>query len=871
MNLQGQIFEVDVKGLKLHIGYPQAKLRGHFKYIINADNNIVCVATDMVEYIRKEGRVVASKILLKDTRYLSDLKQLKSGKYLLGYSDNAFREKNKVISTDHQHVIVRGRSVFEMDSILIAITPFPVGNKEAHLDILKKDGTIVKKSNLKTYHSHYDRLTDSTFLDMSRQNGVNIVKSDGSRLFVGQKMFDKEFISSVYQSKSGILFLATFKQGIIVVPRIEFIGNESNTLLTSIRIYDDEKYVVSGRNGVIMGHSQQGSSGELIDSLDEHLDEVFILDQQWDDGTAWGKVLQLRSAAQRNVIDLGRGDHAFTTWNGIRIYPLDRKRSHFSESQLRAISDKSTLVFRSDGRYTCISADTTQKFIYASRLGQLYKFDYAGHSEKALFPGKSLSITALLFADGHLYCSDTESGILILKNDAIVRRIDHSDGLFQSNIKRIRKQGDQLFILSSEGLQIYNLRKDQFEKFGVIANILDRKVIDFDVSKSHLMLLRKKDHYAIPLPSLYEELHPSQIYVDSCTVAGKKIDFRQSQFDFDQNSVIFYVDYRDFSTKRKTKIVYKLEGFYDEWKVLKPGEHEIEFQSLPVGNYTFRVKAEFEGQHSREFVYSFRITPPFWQTWWFYTLLVIATILFIGSVAFLRLRRIRIKAKQRLELETSRSIVLNAQLKAIRAQMNPHFLFNSINSIQDLVLQKETLKSYDYLESFSRLVRMTLEHSEREFVVLREELEFLNLYLDLESLRFENEFQFALMLPEELNEISVPSLIIQPFVENAIKHGLLHKSGSKYLSVIFKKSDRNTLTCCIEDNGVGRKRATEITERRKSDHKSFSTEAIQARLKMINDQFGADFRYEVLDLSDANEEPSGTRVNITFPIISSNS
>jgi LytS/YehU family sensor histidine kinase len=234
---------------------------------------------------------------------------------------------------------------------------------------------------------------------------------------------------------------------------------------------------------------------------------------------------------------------------------------------------------------------------------------------------------------------------------------------------------------------------------------------------------------------------------------------------------------------------------------------------------------------------------------------------------YLRLKRERQESKQKLMLERSNRIATNAQLKAIRAQMNPHFIFNAINSIQYLVLQNEKLKSYDYLESFSSLVRMTLDYSEREFITLGEEISFLELYLQLESLRFEENFQFELTSDEGIQACTIPSLVVQPFVENAIKHGLLHKMGEKKLTIKFTKLEENRLKCIVIDNGVGRDQVRKIMKRRGNKHTSFSMNAIKNRMLMLSEQLDIESRYEIEDLHDENGQPQGTKVIIYLVIV----
>jgi tetratricopeptide (TPR) repeat protein len=218
------------------------------------------------------------------------------------------------------------------------------------------------------------------------------------------------------------------------------------------------------------------------------------------------------------------------------------------------------------------------------------------------------------------------------------------------------------------------------------------------------------------------------------------------------------------------------------------------------------------------------------------------------------------------QLEISKKNELAASnLKAIQSQMNPHFIFNALNSVQDLVLQKEALKSYDYLVVFSHLVRNTLDFSEREFITLREEVKFLETYLSLEKLRFQDDFKYDLIYENccELDDVSIPSLIIQPFIENAIKHGLLHKDGLKTLSVTFKQEDQ--IICEIVDNGVGREQSDRIQKRQSGDHNSFSTEAIKKRMHILSEQYDTEAGYEIVDLRDQSGECEGTKVIVKLP------
>ncbi|MCE7997174.1 MAG: histidine kinase [Roseivirga sp.] len=206
-----------------------------------------------------------------------------------------------------------------------------------------------------------------------------------------------------------------------------------------------------------------------------------------------------------------------------------------------------------------------------------------------------------------------------------------------------------------------------------------------------------------------------------------------------------------------------------------------------------------------------------------------------------------------------------SEIKAIKAQMNPHFMFNTINSAQALILKGDKHEAYRYLSKFSELVRQNLSMSERHFVYFGQELHLINSYLQLEQLRFGKQFTYNITGTEALEDLKLPPLIIQPFLENAIKHGLLHRKGNKRLKIDFKLTE--ALTCTIEDNGIGREAARAVNKSKLLQHESFSTGAITRQLELLSTQHNTDFGFSITDLFD-REMASGTRVILRIPYVS---
>ncbi|MFK7783227.1 histidine kinase [Psychroserpens sp.] len=255
--------------------------------------------------------------------------------------------------------------------------------------------------------------------------------------------------------------------------------------------------------------------------------------------------------------------------------------------------------------------------------------------------------------------------------------------------------------------------------------------------------------------------------------------------------------------------------------------------------------------------------------------LIIAFLIFLASLFYFK----RLKTKKKAELvsielkETQKRLAIEKQyrdseLKALKAQMNPHFIFNALNSIQDYIVLNQKNLASDYLGKFADLIRNYLHFSDTGFISISDEVHNLNLYLELEKLRFEEQFEYKFDIEESANSdvINIPTMLIQPYVENALKHGLLHKKSERKLHISISKISNKIIECIIEDNGIGREKSKEINMKREAQHKSFALNATTERLDLLN--FGRVKKIGVtfVDLKD-NDKAVGTKVILKIPII----
>jgi ligand-binding sensor domain-containing protein len=362
------------------------------------------------------------------------------------------------------------------------------------------------------------------------------------------------------------------------------------------------------------------------------------------------------------------------------------------------------------------------------------------------------------------------------------------------------------------------------------------------------------------------------VYITEVTLTNSREDiyqFSESKSEnlpvnlilpYNRNYLKFQFGAVDFSNQENLQYFYKLEGIDSGWLSAEHSRFVI-YQHLSPGKFIFHVKAENnKGIWSQQdAVFSFTILLPFWQTWWFIT---VTALLFICLIILLVRRRIK---QIRKEGELKNKITVS-QMQALRAQMNPHFIFNSLNSINRFILQNNKAQASEYLTKFSRLIRLILQNSQAALIPLESELEALALYLELESLRFDHHFEFKISIEEDLDVsvLKVPPLIIQPYAENAIWHGLMHKEEKGQLEIeLFQQAD--VLCCRITDDGIGRKKSAELKSKSGSVHKSTGMKITASRIEMLQQKKYRNADVKITDLILADGTIGGTEVVLKIP------
>jgi ligand-binding sensor domain-containing protein len=329
---------------------------------------------------------------------------------------------------------------------------------------------------------------------------------------------------------------------------------------------------------------------------------------------------------------------------------------------------------------------------------------------------------------------------------------------------------------------------------------------------------------------------------------------------YDQNDIL--IEYTGISFKSGTQVRYRyqMEGLGAEW--IETSSNEAHFPFLQPGNYTFRVKAiSIDGKESAERMIRFIISPPWWKRQIFIIGIAVFLLSIVSGLVYYTVKNREDKMKLKRQISESERM-------ALRAQMNPHFIFNALNSIQHFITMEDEVSANYYLSQFAKLIRRVLENSKAPLVSLEDEITTLELYLALEALRFEGKFEYKINIDQAIDtyDVELPSMIIQPFAENAIWHGLMPKQGgTPTLTINFKKAEEH-LICEIRDNGIGREAASKVSKSNLSEHQSTGISNTVRRLSLMSKMENKVALVEIVDLKEG-EEATGTMVIVRIPFL----
>jgi ligand-binding sensor domain-containing protein len=435
-----------------------------------------------------------------------------------------------------------------------------------------------------------------------------------------------------------------------------------------------------------------------------------------------------------------------------------------------------------------------------------------------------------------IYYIGTNTGINLIKNNKRIKFINQSEGLTDVNfIDCIKSKSGLLYISTNKGI--------------------------FTID-SHKIIHKSKSHQPIYIQSISVNNKPLQKESILSKYGQIQLQNNTLELTYLENNIDIQFNCNNLFNAPKNVYRYKIIELNTHWSNYSE-QGKISLLGVPSGNYTILLEGfnTGTGELFKPNSFNLIIHPPFWKTWWFIIFILVIIITLLVLIIRYRIRFIEKREREKAIISNK---LTEIKLEALRAQMNPHFTFNAINSIQNFIIDNNTTQAMFYLGEFSKLIRQTLENASEKFMSLESEIQFLESYLCVQKMRFDKVYT-SIKLQEGIDKyrIQIPPLILQPFIENAFEHAFqLQFNENQKIEIDFSIIE-NKLICFIRDNGIGFNSGDS-----NSFHRSFGQKLTKDRLDLLNREFQtSDFNFKIRNLKSLELSLSGTEVKITFPVI----
>ena len=501
-------------------------------------------------------------------------------------------------------------------------------------------------------------------------------------------------------------------------------------------------------------------------------------------------------------------------------------------------------------RLNSVSSYESNGYLLGTVQGLHTLIDNQYSSLDSLFPVFSSRINKIQKSDDVYYIGTQGAGLLIWDGDKELLQLDTEQGLASNVIENISlNKNGQIYLSTYAGLSVLYPCQDGYtiRTYKKSDGLPSDEVYDVDYYHDTLYAATGKGMVKLTLDDSKPKTSLIPI-IESITVNDSiySFGFQHKEFAHSENSIQINFKTIDFSAQGNVEYRYRVNN--ETWPETK--QTSVNFINLPPDYYKIDFQSKnSNGTWSRSRSLSFEIRKPWWTQVWFLVLLSVIIALSLYKYFRARINKIRQEAQIKED-------VRGLERQALQAQMNPHFIFNCLNAIQNYIMSNNKSEAMEYLSTFAKLIRQSLEASSHNKIALDHEISMLKNYLELEKMRFESRFDYKIELPNflDVDELKIPPLLIQPFVENAVLHGMKHRKDGGLIIITFEKEE-DYLKVQVLDNGDGIKQKSQSSNRR-----SYGVGITQKRLAHINSYQGSEYE---LDIKSSAE---GTQVNLDIKI-----
>jgi hypothetical protein len=796
------------------------------------------------------------------------------------YSETRFRagtEKREINFYNSRHILVLKDSLPVKAGLSSSLTRTAYRNGHFALG----NGHIVKEYDLKTKHVKQREVEGEVInVYISRKNEIVIgFRDKGIKMLSVDTVNHPDYLILKGFSSSDILednnniWYATLKNGLFFTGNSKYIRYDiSNHQSKPVRFLRP-----LGKDQFVIGYERDGCFLYRLENENMNL-QTDLGGPFQNTKVAWNVFQQspellflsytahshLYHCASQKVIRISNPAISNAAFSGVHFYKSDLIGYSYSRAVVFDPLDYSTkIVVSSDDRLTSFACDPVTGKAFFGAIHGLYTF-YGQEEIVEKDRLHTFRVKDLRFLDSKLYIATKGIGLVVM-SDTLLDTITSNKGLISNVCEKIFISGKDCWVSSNLGLS--KVTYSGYGKYEVVNYPLKdfetpSLIQDFFVRDSTLYFASGPIVYAYPLAEQEERRVPFYIY--SLEANNQLIQDRKDvELSSEQSNIRICFAALYYNFKGSVRYRYKLLPNDEEW--IYTNENALLFPNLSAGSYSIVLQAQKNNGswiECREKL-QFTIQKPFWRKWWFILALSLA-----GGTAAAYLTYVLYKKKVGRELTENKLKIrlYNLEIKAMKAQMNPHFIFNSLNSIQYLILANENDNAYRYLTKFSKLVRMLLESNEKETLPVDTEVEILKRYLEIEALRLKDSFSYEINIHPSV-EITkkIPHMMIQPFVENAIWHGLMFTKVDRRLSISFSQKNEWEIECIVEDNGIGINKNAEMKKESRAE-KSLATEFIRERLQLFSNTMGRSYSFSITDKSESGLGETGTVVRICLPL-----
>lgn len=773
---------------------------------------------------------------------------------------------------------------------ILPVSPYPMNDPEfkARIDTCP---VIIIKNTLYTYRS-IDAVCFFNGAEWGIKDEITNICLDNDNLWVGtsralyylknffkgdhniSKHLDNHYITSLLKDRDGNIWITTFGDGVYNIPYKDFYFTylDNTNGLYSHSIFSIGK---DPKSGILL----IGQNGGMLNTLDTNQ----VMRQFNLDSTSGRNSILTILPYKDNEVLIGADNGLFTfntlrqketllkaikTLKDVDICPNGKIRV---VSKDQVITDAHITKVK-DALLTSIANINDTAFYVGTNVGLLYGTD---SMKQLINPGTDValhkSIKDLKWIDGNLWIGTSDEGIYVLKNNQVIKHLSTADTLVSDICQQLYYDGiGRLYVSTNKGVSVIDVKTKK-----LIRNITSNDGLMSDDTRG---VYYQQGILYIATSNGLSYFKDSNMPVDSVppVIYLTSVKYGDSLFHADKNFFVQLYQRKASLEVEFGAIAYDLpelvEYQYNFSSDTSSGwittrTNIVPFPNLQPDMYKLQIRArKYKSDWSKPIAITVTILPRWYQEWWARGILVLLSV----ALVLFGLRYIvrRIKQAEKRKTEYNRRIA-ELEAKALTNQMNPHFIFNSLNSVQHLIMEKEEKQALNFLSDFATLMRQMLNNSRKSYISLEEEIAFLTRYIELEKIRFADVFTYQFVLDNELKNytIYIPPMIIQPIVENAIKHGLAPRNGLGRLEVRLTLRN-DMLYCSVDDDGIGWERANNIKSSRLIKHESTALSVIRERLQIIKSFNGNIGKLEIIDkfkFGFGNKE--GTLVEILIPIV----